>query len=138
MKFTQLNIKSLYLCIAIGITQGLSANEATPRQTLEQELTHLTAAMQPLLPMVIDDSTQLITAQASEDTFTRTFKIFVPIEDIDAQAFIAAMQPALIEYVGNTDNQKPLLKLEGQHQFVYQALQAEIVADISVSQDNYN
>ena len=124
--------------LAFGATLAmapmLSANETTPRQTLKQELNYLSYSIQPLLPMVIDDSTQLIAAQASTDTFIRTFKIFVPLTEIDTHAFTVAMQPALTSYVCDTENQKPLLELGGKHQFVYLAMPAEIFADITIDQ----
>lgn len=119
---------------ALSIAPLVSANEANPRQTLEQELNHLSTSIQPLLPMVIDDATQLILAQAATDTFTRTFKIFVPLAEIDTHAFTQTMQPALTNYVCNTDNQKPLLELGGKHQFVYVAMSAEVFADITIDQ----
>ena len=110
----------------------LSANE----RTLDAELLHLNESIQPLLPIVVDDVTELVAADVTGTTFTRTFEIANAIEDIDVKAFEEVMGPALVNYVCNAENQKPLLQLGGSYRFVYQALEDEPMFSVHIQLDN--
>jgi len=117
------------LILGLLLTSSISANQ----RNLEQELGYLHDTMQPLIPLVIDDATRLVAADINETTFSRTFHIAVPQEAIEGDVFALTMMPALVSYVCNTDNQKPLITLGGKHRFVYLALTKEVITDISIA-----
>ncbi len=116
-------------CAAILASTAPNASE----RSLTQELDYLHSTLQPMLPMTIDDNTQLIATNLTDTTFSRTFHLAVPLGTFSAEDFNQSMQPALINYVCHTDNQKRLLALGGSHRFVYLALAKETIADISIN-----
>ena len=88
---------------------------------LETHLQFLHDKLVNALPMVVDDYTALTSIDIDGDTFVRTFTIDVPPESVNGVEFGQSMEPSLIGYVCNTENQQQLLSLGGQYRFEYEA-----------------
>ena len=105
-------VSTLISCFSVS---AVSADQ------LDDHLQFLHSKLIDAIPMVVDDFTALTGVTIEGNTFVRTFTIDVPPESVNGVEFGQSMEPSLIGYVCNTDNQQQLLELGGKYRFVYEA-----------------
>ena len=108
------------LLLSLILTSGFIATSVQANQ-LQDHLLFLQEKLVHALPMVVDDFTALTSVTIDGDTFVRIFTIDVPPESVNGVEFGQSMEPSLIGYVCNTENQQQLLTLGGKYRFEYEA-----------------